>query len=237
MMQLVDACEAAVSELGAPSGADEDLVSSFVTRGQGSVARLATWESGCLRLTAATPVSAVTMRAFLDFIFDPTATDAVDLLDNADNRALVTLAVHKAMETVARTSHDKVEPATVTRSKRRLHDESSDDEHSDDGKKRDSTLEAYDELQSLQGRTVPLHEKAVFTGKAYKSVARHGYFPTVPALGSLKMMGCAAHGRRLRVSKDVEIELEAGDKVTAALSSRHAFCPPPPPSALAHSPL
>ena len=218
MMQLVDACEAACAEFGA-EGADEDLVSTFVTRGQGSVARLSTWESGCLRITAATPVSAVTMRAFLDFIFDPTATDAVDLRDSADNRALVTLAVHKAMEAASRASHARAEPTTVTRSKRRSPEDSSDDERSDDGHKKDSTLEAYDELQSLQGRTVPLHEKAAFAGKAYKSVARHGYFPTVPALESLKMMGCAAHGRRLRVSKDVEIELEAGDKVKA--------CPPP----------
>ena len=86
MMLLVDACEAAVAELGSPEGADEDLVATFVTRGQGSAARLSTWESGCLRLTAAAPVSAVTMRAFLDFIFDATADEAIALADNADNR-------------------------------------------------------------------------------------------------------------------------------------------------------
>ena len=40
MMQLVDACEAACAEYGAADGVDEDLVSTFVTRGQGSVARL-----------------------------------------------------------------------------------------------------------------------------------------------------------------------------------------------------
>ena len=70
MMQLVDACEASCAELGAPEGTDEDLVSTFVTRGQGSAARLSTWESGCLRLTSTAPVSAVTMRAFLDFVFE-----------------------------------------------------------------------------------------------------------------------------------------------------------------------
>ena len=181
------------------------------------MARLATWESGCLRLTAAAPVSAITMRAFLDFIFDPTAP-AVDLSDSADNRALVTLAVHKAMETAARSTRSRADPTTTARPKRRLHEDSSDDERSEDGTKKDSTLDAYDELQYLQGRTVPLHEKAAFAGKAYRSVAQHGYFPTVPALESLKMLGCAAHGRRLRVSKDVEIELEAGDKACA--------CPP-----------
>ena len=219
MIQLVDACEAACAELGAAEGTDENLVAAFVERGQGSVARLATWESGSLRLTAATPVSAIVMRSFLDYIFDATAPVALALADTADNRALVTLSVHKAMETAARTSHGAVTPVTGSRSKRRSRADSSDDEPSDDGGKKDGTLEAYDELQYLQGRSVPLQEKATFVGKATRSVLKHGYFSSVPSVESLKTLGCAAHSQRLRVSKDVEIEIDAAEKVLTPLTA------------------
>ena len=212
---FVECVDEACTLLDAAEGTDEEVTLALEARNVASISKLCAWNSGQLRDGPTSAVPASAMIAFLAMIFDPTASPAITLADSADSRAAITLTVQKAMERATRASNASTTVTAPAGSRRRARDDSSDDE-ADEGRKK-STLDAYTQLLDLQGRAVPLQERAQFVGRAARDIREHGYFASIPAVEALKLLGCASHGSRLKLSKGVNIDLDATDKVRAAL--------------------